>query len=522
MPNSRPLRTSVICLVIALLPCLPALAQLTDQTQAPNTVRVGIAKSLQDEIGTGRGDANTWNSSIFIIQRDPFRSIRRGRQLFQRKFTRLQGQGANEGDGLGDLNTDGAIGAGLADSCALCHGRPRGSAGVGGNVPTRPDSRDAPHLFGLGLKEILADEITTDLRNIRQQAITQAAKSGHSVTLSLQSKGINYGSISAGPSGSVDTSHVQGVDLNLRVKPFFAEGSTTSIREFVVGALHKEMGLEVNDPDLAAASAGQKVTTPAGMVLDGTQDKVSAPPPPDAVSGQYELDPAIVDHLEFYLLNYFKPGLGKQDASTNLGRAVFNRIGCASCHMADLQINHDRRVADVETVYDPVKGNFNSLFASARTMIKSLDDGSGYPPLKVPQANAYLVKNIFSDFKRHDLGPGFYEKNYDGTLQKQFLTRPLWGVGSTGPYGHDGRSMTLDDVIQRHGGESQGSRDAYAKLSGPESAALQKFLNSLILFPPDDTASNLDPGNRNAPNFPQFGHGSIKLTVLFNDPTDAE
>jgi hypothetical protein len=522
MPNSRRLRTLVICLVMVLLFCLPALAQLTDQTQAPNTAKVGIARSLQDEIGTGRGDANTWNSSIFTIQRDPFRSIRRGRQLFQRKFTRLQGQGANEGDGLGDLNTDGAIGAGLADSCALCHGRPRGSAGAGGNVPTRPDSRDAPHLFGLGLKEMLADEITTDLRNIRHQAITQAAKSGHSVALPLRSKGINYGSISASPSGSVDTSHVQGVDPDLRVKPFFAEGSTISIREFVVGALHKEMGLEVNDPDLAAASAGQKVTTPAGMLLNGRQDKVSAPPPPDAVSGQYELDPAIVDHLEFYLLNYFKPAVGKQDATTSLGRAAFGRIGCASCHMADLQINHDRRVADVETVYDPVKGNFNSLFASARTMIKSLDDGSGNPSLQVPPRNPYLVKNIFSDFKRHDLGPGFYEKNYDGTLQKQFLTRPLWGVGSTGPYGHDGRSMTLDDVIQRHGGESQASRDAYAKLSGPESAALQKFLNSLILFPPDDTASNLDPGNRNAPNFPQFGHGSIKLTVLFTDPTDAE
>src|SRR5215475_5709874 len=82
-----------------------AWAQLTDQTQAPNTAKVGIAKSLQDETGAGRGDANTWNSSIFIIQRDPFRSIRRGRQLFQRKFTHLQGQGANEGDGIGDLNT---------------------------------------------------------------------------------------------------------------------------------------------------------------------------------------------------------------------------------------------------------------------------------------------------------------------------------------------------------------------------------------------------------------------------------
>src|SRR6266699_388806 len=181
---------------LALLGCIwcsAAWGQLTDQTQAPNTAKAGIAKSLQDEVGAGRGDANNWNSSIFIIRRDPFRSIRRGRQLFQRKFTRLQGQGANEGDGLGTIETNGAIGAGLADSCALCHGRPRGSAGAGGDVATRPDSRDAPHLFGLGLKEMLADEITTDLRNIRQRAITQAGKSGHSGTLPLTSKGINYG-----------------------------------------------------------------------------------------------------------------------------------------------------------------------------------------------------------------------------------------------------------------------------------------------------------------------------------------
>jgi hypothetical protein len=67
---------------------------------------------------------------------------------------------------------------------------------------------------------MLADEITTDLRNIRQQAITRAGKSGHSVTLPLSSKGINYGSIAANLSGSVDTSLVQGVDPDLRVKPF--------------------------------------------------------------------------------------------------------------------------------------------------------------------------------------------------------------------------------------------------------------------------------------------------------------
>jgi hypothetical protein len=63
-----------------------AQAQLIDKTQQPNTANEGIAKSLTDEIGAGRGDWTTLNSSLFIIQRDPFRAIRRGRQLFQRKF----------------------------------------------------------------------------------------------------------------------------------------------------------------------------------------------------------------------------------------------------------------------------------------------------------------------------------------------------------------------------------------------------------------------------------------------------
>lgn len=133
-----------------------------------------------------------------------------------------------------------------------------------------------------------------------------------------------------------------------------------------------------------------------------------------------------------------------------------------------------------------------------------------------------MVKDIFTDFKRHDLGTNFYERNWDGTLQTQFLTRPLWGVGSTGPYGHDGRSITLNDVILRHGGEALAARNAFAALSPNDQNDVLAFLNSLVLFPPDDTASNLDPADPTKPNFPQFGHGSIKLTVLFNDPTDPE
>jgi hypothetical protein len=78
------------------------------------------------------------------------------------------------------------------------------------------------------------------------------------------------------------------------------------------------------------------------------------------------------------------------------------------------------------------------------------------------------------------------------------------------------------EVILRHGGEAAEARESFAGLDSGKQNQLLAFLQSLVLFPPDDTASNLDPGDPSTPNFPQFGHGSIKLTVLFNDPTDKE
>lgn len=518
-----------LCLLGLLFLITPlAKAQLIDNNQAPNTAKAGINKSLADEIGAGRGDIMTPNSSLFIINRDPFRAIRRGRQIFQRKFTREQGQGPANSDGNGNINVTAGIGAGLSDSCAGCHGRPRGSAGSGGDVATRPDSRDAPHLFGLGLKEMLADEMTQDMRATRTQALAEAKKSGRSVTRELFTKNVSFGSITAHSDGSVDTSRVSGVNPDLRVRPFFAEGSTMSIREFLVGAFRNEMGLEAADPDLLKASAGGRVVTPSGMVLDGSVDQVEAPPitdnstDPDGDGVNNELPTSLIDHEEFYLLHYFKPAVYEQNETTEKGRKLFDKVGCSSCHVANMLIEHDRRVADLDTVYDPKRGIFNQLFSTATTFFHEVNDSSGFPPLKVANGGPFVVRNIYTDFKRHDLGPNFYERNYDGTLQKEFLTRPLWGVGSTSPYGHDGRSVNLHEVILRHGGEAQQSRDAYAHLDSGSQAALQTFLNALILFPPDDTASTLDPGDKTTPNFPQAGHGSIKLTVLFNDPTDPE
>lgn len=532
--SQLPVLVLVVLAVVSTLVTVSALAQFPDKTRNPNAANEGINKSLTDQIGGGRGNAMTPNTSAFIIARDPFRAVRRGRQLFQRKYLRSEGQGpiTGDGDGKTDIQTDLIIGAGLADSCAACHGLPRGSAGAGGDVVTRPDSRNAPHLFGLGLKEMLADEITAELRGIREDAIDEARHRRRNVTRTLRTssnKGsIEYGRITARPNGSVDTSRVEGVDSDLRVRPFFLHGDTMSIREFLVGAFNAEMGLEAVDPDLIAARTN-RIVTPAGMVLDGRVDRIEQPPVANEGEDSdhdgilNEIPTSLVDFMEFYLLHYFKAATGEPSSDATSGRTAFTSLGCAECHIPNLTINRDRRVADVETVFDLAQGNpFNRLFATANASFTAVPDSSGHPSKKLPNNGSFVVRNIFTDFKRHDLGLNFHEINYDGTIRTHFLTTPLWGVGTTPTYGHDGRSHDLMTVILRHGGEADEARDNFAHASRTTQRQVIAFLNTLILFAPDDTASNLQPADPSDLRYPQFGHGSIRLTTLFNNPLDVE
>src|SRR5215831_12832664 len=82
------------------------------------------------------------------------------------------------------------------------------------------------------------------------------------------------------------------------------------------------------------ASRGARIETPSGMVLDGSLDKVDAPvtmdpaADPDGDGVVNEIPEAIVDYLEFYLLNYFKPALGEQTDTTRHGRQLMDSVGC--------------------------------------------------------------------------------------------------------------------------------------------------------------------------------------------------
>jgi hypothetical protein len=78
-------------------------AQESDIARTPNNGGFGIQKSLEEQIGPGRGDIFTPGSSRYLIARDPFRAIARGRQIFQRKFSFSEGLGPRTDDGVGNI-----------------------------------------------------------------------------------------------------------------------------------------------------------------------------------------------------------------------------------------------------------------------------------------------------------------------------------------------------------------------------------------------------------------------------------
>ena len=112
-----PLFTIALFGVAATLVTATALAQFPDKTRNPNAANEGINKSLTQQIGAGRGNNITPDSSAFIIARDPFRAVRRGRQLFQRKFLRGEGMGQSQVMATAKLISDRPdYRCGLADS----------------------------------------------------------------------------------------------------------------------------------------------------------------------------------------------------------------------------------------------------------------------------------------------------------------------------------------------------------------------------------------------------------------------
>jgi len=147
------------------------------------------------------------------------------------------------------------------------------------------------------------------------------------------------------------------------------------------------------------------------------------------------------------------------------GSALFDSIGCATCHVRTLQT------------------------APAGTKVNA-------GALTVPEALGDRVFHPFGDFLLHDVGTGdgiavAVVEHFGLAVARQeglsnleptanrMRTPPLWGVRMRSRLMHDGESETFTDAINRHKGEADKERKKFCKLKPREKEQLLAFLRSL-------------------------------------------
>lgn len=391
-----------------------------------------------------------------------------------------------------------------ATSCIACHNAPfaNGAGDVAVNAIVDPAHTGNPSmylerntlpLFALGVPQLLAEEISSDLFRLRDAAYETACSKG-AATANLSSKGVDYGTLTMTRTAdnpcqvATDTSGLLGIDEDLVIKAFGWKGNHATIRAFTRGAAHNELGMQ------AVELVGDR---------DGDFDGVT-----------HELTVGDMTAMTIYMAALERPvttieladlGLAelsaRDRADINSGQQLFGAVGCASCHVPSMELQNavfsepsatpgfydvvfpdgsapsDRNLSQETAVhFDVTKDQPNNQI--------TLKDGTPYHlgALQV-NANGAAVAHWFTDFKRHDMGNALADPDDPlGLGAGMFLTRSLAGVGSTGPWLHDGRATTLTEAIEAHGGEARDATDHFRALDAKHQAQIIAYLENLVIY----------------------------------------
>ena len=190
------------------------------------------------------------------------------------------------------------------------------------------------------------------------------------------------------------------------------------------------------------------------------------------------------------------PGLVKTETKMarreiRQGKRVFSDIGCAGCHVPEMVL--ESRYFVEPNPFNPPGTCANAADGCPDYMFDMTEEGEGPRLKKGPNGTAII--RAFTDLKRHNLcddpGPGAIRWFCNETLAQgrpdqdgkpgteYFLTRKLWDVGNTAPYGHRGDISTITEAILLHGGEGRVARDAFEAASVADQKAVVAFLKSL-------------------------------------------
>jgi cytochrome c peroxidase len=462
------------------------------------------------------------------------RLIAHGKHLFAAVWTEEEGGGRPQAKGTGNPLSDPAsplefprnfnrVSAPDSNSCAGCHNQPFGITGGSGDIATNvfvaaqrfdslsfdssdpvrirgdldergqpaqlatvANSRRTLGMFGSGFIEMLARQMTGDLRAIRD-----GIRPGG--TQQLVTKGVSFGMLARRPDGTWDTSHVVGLPgssiastgsaaaPSLLILPFHQSGNVVSIRQFTNNAFVQHFGIE-----------------PTERVGIGTD--------PDQDGFVNELTRADITATSIFQATLPVPvQVWPKDpqlrAAAVRGEQLFAQIGCASCHTPTLPLDRNGWIYTEPNPYNPT-GNLQP--GQARTLSVDLTDRAlPGPRLSVEHGVVYVP--AYTDLKLHDITSGPGDPNREpldinspaGSPQffagnSRFLTRKLWGLANEPPFFHHGKFTTMRRAILAHAGEAQASSSAFKSMTSREQGSIVEFLKTLQVLPPSTEHSDRD------------------------------
>jgi CxxC motif-containing protein (DUF1111 family) len=231
-----------------------------------------------------------------------------------------------------------------------------------------------------------------------------------------------------------------------RVGKFGWKAQIATLAQFSADAYLNEMGITTqhcikgasvlsfateSKPNGKAQPTGCDDLGPGGAGIPaGTDDGVGS-----CANGLSELQGDVLNFLKFMTFLAPAPRLPIDPNIDLQGGTVFNRIGCAGCHL-----------------------------------LKDYTTGSN-PPNGVPANFSFRPR---TDFLIHDIGTGDHIGNDGDTVARTQLMRtaPLWGLHLRTHFMHDGTQTSITGAISVHGGQAAAARTAFNALSASDRNAM--------------------------------------------------
>jgi hypothetical protein len=443
--------------------------------------------------------------------------------VFPRNFDRLSSPDANACSGCHNAPVSGAGGDRVTEVFVLAQRfdhltfdhadgiAMRGAVDESGKFVTMENATNDRKTIGMngsGFVEMLARQMTADLQSERD-----ATPPGDSTRLT--SKGVSFGVLTHNADGTWNTSQVQGLAApsvfskgttppTLIIRPLHQAGNVVSIRQFSNNAFNHHHGMQ-------------------------SEERFGLNTDPDGDGFANELTVADLTAVSMFQATLAVPGRvipnDRAVERANLkGEALFNRIGCATCH-ATLPLTSSNNpglpgqpgwIYFEPNPYNPVTGpNTPNLQLGATNYPVSapalpVDLTSNALPLPRLQArDGMVLVPAYTDLKLHDISStsdaatdpecepldqnqpagsaGFFVGNC------KFITRKLWGFyNQGGAFMHHGKFTTAREAVEAHNGEALIQRQAFDALPADQQNCVIEFLKSLQVLPPGSKSLIVD------------------------------